>query len=132
MNERMKTKNHDQLDAHNSIFAAARCSDDHSVSKTTPFADISERVQEFPNPCFCDPFRVVFIVRANRGFPLRFNPRLISDKPSACGNVNYLSKAQSAKIKTRIAAGFVFVNNFLPNLTQSLPARRCCRRIFRS
>jgi hypothetical protein len=41
MNERMKTKNHDQLDAHNSIFAAARCSDDHSVSKTTPFADIS-------------------------------------------------------------------------------------------
>jgi hypothetical protein len=43
MNERMKTKNHDQLDAHNSIFAAARCSDDHSVSKTTPFADISEK-----------------------------------------------------------------------------------------
>jgi hypothetical protein len=73
-----------------------------------------ERVQEFPNPCFCDPSRVVFVLRTNRGFPLRSNPRLPSDKPSACGKLGLIvcqkHKAHK-KIKTRIAAGFVFENN---------------------
>src|SRR5438876_11449413 len=44
MNGRMKTKNHDDSDRHQSIFAAARCRRDHSISKTTTFADISFRV----------------------------------------------------------------------------------------
>jgi len=40
-NERMKTKNHDELDADNSLFAAAGARPDQPFSKTTSFADIS-------------------------------------------------------------------------------------------
>src|SRR5665213_704541 len=41
INERMKPKNLDDLDGHQSIFAAPRCRCVRSISKTTPFADIS-------------------------------------------------------------------------------------------
>jgi hypothetical protein len=45
--EPMKNKNHDELDGDQSIFAASRCCDNRAISKTTPFADISERVGDF-------------------------------------------------------------------------------------
>src|SRR5665213_131103 len=44
INERMKPKNLDDLDGHQSIFAAPRCRCVRSISKTTPFADISNSV----------------------------------------------------------------------------------------
>jgi len=41
MNERMKTKNRDEYDANQSLFASSSCRRHHPVSKKTPFADIS-------------------------------------------------------------------------------------------
>jgi hypothetical protein len=43
----MKTKNLDECDESKSIFASAACRRHHPFSKTTPFADISFRVDEF-------------------------------------------------------------------------------------
>jgi len=40
----MKNKNHDELDADKSHCAAPDFARDRPISKTTPFADISERV----------------------------------------------------------------------------------------
>src|SRR5665213_3139927 len=48
INERMKPKNLDDLDGHQSIFAAPRCRCVRSISKTTPFADISFSVARSP------------------------------------------------------------------------------------
>jgi hypothetical protein len=45
--ERMKTKNLDECDESKSIFASAACRRHHPFSKTTPFADISFRVDKF-------------------------------------------------------------------------------------
>jgi len=45
--ERMKTKNLDECDESKSIFASAACRRHHPFSKTTPFADISFRVDDF-------------------------------------------------------------------------------------
>src|ERR1035437_9358998 len=47
LNERMKTKNLDECDESKSIFASAAYRRHHPFSKTTPFADISFRVDEF-------------------------------------------------------------------------------------
>jgi len=44
MKERMKNEKLDELDDPQSIFAAARRRRDRSISKTTPFADISKAV----------------------------------------------------------------------------------------
>jgi hypothetical protein len=62
----MKTKKLDECDESKSIFASAACRRHHPFSKTTPFADISERVEstadlKFDERCvwdWCNLFRV--------------------------------------------------------------------------
>ena len=44
--ELMKNKNHDELDADNSLFAAPDFARNRPISKTTPFADISKSLFE--------------------------------------------------------------------------------------
>jgi hypothetical protein len=45
MKERIKNEKLDALDDDHSLFAVARHCREHSISKTTPFAEISERVE---------------------------------------------------------------------------------------
>jgi len=50
MKERMKNEKTDELDDGQSISAVARCCRDRSISKTTSFADISNRVENMAQP----------------------------------------------------------------------------------
>jgi len=56
--EPMKNKTHDEFDRNKSNFAAPRCRYNHPISKTTPFADISEGVGATKRRRGCNPVRM--------------------------------------------------------------------------